>query len=131
MNTAPVQFTMPTEIPVRLSVIAVLTGVPESTLREAALLGDLRAWRKHRAWHTSLHEFHAWVTSESESRRDRRAASKRKVQSLREDRREEDLGERAESERSTSETPKEAKGNPKPRKRKAIVYELFDPVDSK
>lgn len=75
-----------TQIPVRLSKIEELTGVPESTLRQAILAGELPGRKRAGAWHTSLEEYAEWIErgeTQGEGRRDLAEAPERPLASRR------------------------------------------------
>jgi hypothetical protein len=62
---------LPPELPVRLSVVAQLTGVPISTLKDAIDAGDIpdALWKQNR-WHISLAQYERWIqTGETAERR--------------------------------------------------------------
>lgn len=53
---------LPMDTRMRLDRISELTGDPVSTLRDAIDRGQLRAWKRGKAWYTSLAEHAYWVS---------------------------------------------------------------------
>ena len=70
---------VPYDVPLRLAVIEGLTGVPESTLREACLDEKIEGVKLNGKWHCSLDAYKAWVSTEGQGRGKLDKAPKRQV----------------------------------------------------
>jgi len=124
-----VTLSIPGDLQVRLTRVAELTGVPESTLREAIYQGELRGAMKKNSWHTTLDNYNAWIEAPSQPRRNRRATAERPLQSVHEERGSKDQRECGDQNGSADRPEKKAKKPVARRKIKPLVYELCPFVD--